>query len=557
MFFSVDKLKTFLLKEASKIKFDSPPKYIEKKIKVSNILLNGNTPATWNNLKEFEYSSDDISLHHLFGTSQIQHSTFLAIVGPSGSGKTTLIKQLLKKYSEKKHLFGAEYVFYIQFSDIGFNCESNFLEFLASNLPYRWLISTTVSAKVLKQAFKTGKVCIIIDNLMVENIKFPQATFDSDALKTISNGETHLINILSGKAFPGATVLVTFQPSQLLKLPIAIKPDYFVNILGITPNGKEELIKEISTDHSDAIMMYINTYPTLNKFCQLPANCFAFIHVTNAFISLKNNSIPLLCFPITQILVASLTLLVSDKGLTQSRCDLSFVVERSGKNFPRKTLNFDTFQSSNKHASQVFELFLQLVPPETFLSGFNVCFDDVSQDFFVALFLLYFDNDSKNFNEYLTNYLGSQLLNANQEFKNITKFLFGLCNDVTFDYIKELLPSCTLSCDKPKKLTDFVIDKFCSVKANQVNWFSTLLFVSSLAFELQCDCFREKLANTCIPDKIRVIDDCCVSDLAAFFYVIQARKTEMSLCGVSCFTGENKKFFSEAKKLLTKINYIQ
>ena len=557
----MDELKRFLLEEASKIKFDSPPEYIKSKRKIANtsILLNGNTPDTWNNFRELNYSSDNISLHHLFGASQIQHSTFLAIVGPRGSGKTTLIKQLLKKYTENKILFGAKYVFYIQFSDIELDYESNLLEFLASSLPYRWSINATVSKNVLDQASKTGKICIIIENLSVENIKFPQTNLNSDASKMILNGGTHLINILSGKVFPGTTttVLVTFQPSQFLKLPKAFKPESFVNILGITSNGKEELTKEISREYSDAIILYINTYPTLKKFCLLPANCFAFIHVTNVFFSVENKAIPLLYFPMTQILVASLTLLILDKGLTKSQCDLSFVVEWSWKTFTTKNLNFNTFQNSDKHSSQVFETFLKLVPHKTFLSRFNVCFDDVSQSFFVALFLLYFDGDSTNFNEYLKNYLRSQLLNTNQEFREINKFLFGLCNDKTFDYIEELLPSYISLRDKPKRLTDFIIDIFCSIKVNQVNWFSTLLFVSSLAFEMQNDCFREKLANTCIPDEICVSDDCCIGDLTAFFYVIQARKTNVNLCGISCFTGTNKKFFSEAKKFFTKINYVQ
>ena len=74
---------------------------------------------------------------------------------------------------------------------------------------------------------------------------------------------------------------------------------------------------------------------------------------------------------------------------------------------------------------------------------------------------------------------------------------------------------------------------------------------------MQNDCFREKLANTYFSDEIYVSDDCCVSDLAAFVYILQARKKELRLCGVSCFTGENKFFFSEAKKLLTNINYLQ
>ena len=94
------------------------------------------------------------------------------------------------------------------------------------------------------------------------------------------------------------------------------------------------------------------------------------------------------------------------------------------------------------------------------------------------------------------------------------------------------------------------------VKTDEVNLFSTLLFISSLAFEMQSDIFREKLANNYFPDEIYVSNDCNISDLAAFVYILQARKTDLKLCNVSCFTGENKNFFSKTKKLLTNINHI-
>ena len=545
------------MEEASKKKFDFPPRYIENKIKTCNILLNGNTPDTWNNCKVLEFSSQNITLNHLFAPIEIQNPTFLAIVGPSGSGKTTLIKQFLKEYSEKEILFGAKYVFYIQFADIDLNYKSNRLEFLASTLPCHWLLNATVSTNVLNQAFKAGKICIIIDNFIVENINFPKTTLDLDTSETVSNGETHLLNILSGKAFPEATVLVTFQPSQFLKLPIAFKPDSFTNISGITKNDQKELSKQISKEYSDEILFYINTYPTLNKFCLLPANCFATIHIIKVFLSLKSDAIPLLCFPMTQIFVASLSLVFLDKGLKHSHCNLSYIVEWCWKNFTKKNLNFDKFYIKEKHTREVFETFVQLAPPKSFLSLSNGCFNEVCLNFFVAVFLLYFDDDCANFNEYLKNNLRPQVLNANMEFREISKFLFGLCNDAIFDYIEELLPSSTLSYDKSKRLTEFLLDMFCKIKTEQLNLFSTLLFISSLAFEMHSDYFREKLANTYFPDEIYVSDDCCVSDLIALVYILQAREMDLRLCGVSCFTGENKNFFLEAKKLLININHIQ
>ena len=539
------------------------PQYIKKEIKIFDFELSrdinkvqnliktlaaarttGNTFSPWKCI-----TGDRISLSQIFNKNKPPNSTFVALVGASGSGKTTFAKQILEKYSKNKVFLGAEYLFYMQFSDIDLNYKSNLFQFLASTFPYQWLLNNKICANVLKQITESSKLCLIIDDFVTKNINFPNFVPPLSKSETICSGETHLVNILSGNALPGATIIVTFRPNQVLGLPNPLKPYLMVHILSLKEKNRKEISKCISFEQSTAILRYIQTYPQLNKFCVVPGNCFAVMHIIDAFCLSRNNCDPIVCFPLTQIFVASLALLFLDKGLKQSQCNLSCVVKHAWGFFSKENLNLHKEHCNGEHACQLFEMFLQLIHSKWFFSVYVVRFYTICQNFFIAVGLLYFNQEnSKNLNDYLKNCLKRQILDPTQDSKEISKFLFGLCNNVTFIYMEQLLPSYNLLSNLPNILRNSVIDVFSDEKKDQLKKFSTLIFISSLAFEMQDDLFRKKLANTCFPDEIHVNDDCSPFEIVAFFYVLEGRATYCRVCDTLYFTGENKNCFLKIKQ---------
>ena len=552
---TVNDLKTFLVKEASRKKLITPPQYIEKEINICDLQLSDSFPDP-RDTNQVQNQISNISLNHLFKKHQPSNSTFVALVGAGGSGKTTFSKQILDEYSKTNTFFGIEYLFYMRFSDIDLNCKSNLLQFLASTFPYQWLLNNTTCANVLKKIIEKSKLCIIIDGFNTKNINFPNPVLPLPKPEAIFSGATHLVNILSGNALPGATVIATFRPNQLLGLPTALKPHLVVNILGLKQKNQEEISKNLLISSTEVIVMYIDAYPQLKNFCSVPENCLAVMHIINEFCLSEEVFNPLTCFPLAQIFVSSFALLFLDKSLKYSQCNLFCAVERAWGYFSDKSLNFHEENINKIHVCEIIEIFFQLLPPKCCFSGYEVCFYSICQNFFIAVGLLYFDKkDCKTLNKYVEKWLKSQILDATQDFREITRFLFGLCNIVVFDYIKQLLPSFPLLGNQSKILTDCVIAVFSNEKNDQLKDFSTLLFVSSLAFEMQNNSFTKKLANTCFPDKIYVSDNCSFREIVAFLYVLQARTTNLIVYGTSCFTEEIKKFVTNVEQVLINVSF--
>ena len=329
---TVDDLKIFLVKEASRKMPIATPQYIKKEIKIfdfelfrdiNKIQIPNNTLAaaciTGNTFLPWKCTTHDrISQSQIFNENKPSNLTFVALIGASGSGKTTFARQILEKYSKNKVFRGAEYLFYMKFSDIDLNYKSNLFQFLASTLPYQWLLNNKICANVLKQITESSKLCLIIDDFVTKNINFSHFVPPLSKSETICSGENHLVNILSGNALPGATIIITFRPNQVLGLLNPLKPYLIIHILSLNEKNQHEISKCISFEKSTAILKYIQTYPQLNKFCAVPGNCFAVMHIINAFCLSKNNCDPIIYFPLTQIFVASLALLFLDKGLKQS-----------------------------------------------------------------------------------------------------------------------------------------------------------------------------------------------------------------------------------------------
>ena len=217
----------------------------------------------------------------------------------------------------------------MQFSDIDLNYKSNLFQFLASTLPYQWLLNNKICSNVLKQITESSKLCLIIDDFVTKNINFPHFVPPLSESETICYGENHLVNILFGNALPRATIIVTFRSNQVLELPNALKPYLMVHILSLKEKNQQEISKCISFEKSKAILRYIQAYPQLNKFYVVPENCFAVMHIIHAFCLSKNSCDPIIYFSLKQIFVASLALLFLDKGLKQSQCNLSCVVKRA------------------------------------------------------------------------------------------------------------------------------------------------------------------------------------------------------------------------------------
>ena len=545
-FFAVKNLKTYLLEEALKLSSGSHPKYIDAK------------SDNWKILTEETFESKLKSLNYLdsFKKTFEKKLKFTAIVGGSGSGKTSLLKLVLHHYASEKELLGAEYVFFIKFTHTNLNKECNLLQLLAPALPHDWIIDKSVVKKILEEIDQKGKTIIIIDHFITRNINFYRTPSTFGSSNFITTGETHIKNLLLGHALAAAKVFVFFRPWEMIELPPNFNCFQLKHIFSINKLSHKQMSQNITKENSSLLEKYIEAYPELSDFCDTPSNCFAVMHILNSFLnSEKLVSDSLVSFPLTRIFVPSLVLLISENGLRTNKCDLFCAITIAWQKFSKTDFCFEKELNNISHTCNMVDLFLQIDQ-----KSFNISFCNIYQDFFVAVYLLYFDRYCINFIKYLDDHLKVELSNAKTEPNSIIKFMFGLCNNFVFNYLKQLLSSYNYIDDKSKKLTEFVISILETIKENDFKSFSTVLFVSTLAFEMQCDSFTKKLANDFFPSHVYAKKDCCVRDIAAFMYVLQARETKLCVHNTSSFSRECLDMFLNGLVILpvsARIIYIE
>ena len=533
--FLVKSLKIYLLEEASKLSSGSCPEYIDMKFNDWKIL-------TEETFEQKVKSVDNWDSSKIF----LKKLQFYAIVGGSGSGKTTLSKIFLNDYASKKQLLECEYVFYIKFTDINFNKEYNLLQLLAPTLPHDWILDNCVARNILNEIAQNGKTLIIIDHFVTGNINFYHGPTTFETSNLITTGETHIKNLLLGNALPSAKVFVFFRPWQMIELPPNFKYFQLKHIFDLNKFSRKQISQNIFTVNSSLIEKYIEAYPELTNFCNTPSNCFAVMHILDSFLnSNKSASDPLLSFPLTRVFVPSLVLLIWENGLRTNKCDLFCAIKLAWQKFSKTNFCFEKELSNISHTCNMVDLFLQIHQ-----NTFNVSFCNICQDFFVAVYLLYFDRSCINFNQYLDDYLKVQLSDAKTQPNSVIKFMFGLCSNIAIDYYKQLLPFSIDIEDKSKKLTELVFCTLQTVKKNHFELFSNLLFVSNLAFEMQCDSFTKQLANNFFPSHVYAEKDCCARDIAGFMYVLQARETELCVHKTSSFVRECFDTFWKGLKVL-------
>lgn len=498
------------------------------------------------------HPSANVSIESILSQKQDDKTKLILLTGSCGSGEASVTSCLLQKYLNENALFGAQCVFYIRFANIDLNFKSTLLEFLIPTFTSPWIINSDISGRVLKHINLNEKICVILDNLTFANLWLSEKHFEMfnyNRKKEEASGKAHLKNLLYGNALPGATVFVTIKPSQMLLIPADIKPDMIINILGLDQKALKKATKKVYGESSHAICRYMESYPELYQFCVTLSNYFAVTHMINKIILSKKIDEPFYCFPLTQVFLPSLALVLLNQKNVQGQCNILFAVKCVWQCFTQKTRVINKIPDKETHFCPMIDVFLQLRLPQDFHNKFDVCFYEICQDCFTAMFLLFVNQENdKDFKDYLDCQLKPQLTNGSMQNREVTKLLFGLCNKFVFDYIKLLIPSCTFPSVRSTKLSDYAMNILTTEETSLCKSTATLLFASSLAFEKQCHDFSVKLAE-CFPKIISVTDECSKSEIVAFIYVLKKRETELQINKISSLNEPRRDLFVNAKNL--------
>ena len=127
----------------------------------------------------------------------------------------------------------------------------------------------------------------------------------------------------------------------------------------------------------------------------------------------------------------------------------------------------------------------------------------------------------------------------------VTKFLFGLCNAITLNYVQSLIPSeefnLTYKGESKQMLKTLALKQLKSAAS-----FSEILPICSWIYEMRDDEFA-KLAAALLDEVINIHGDIFPSDILGLHYVLRCRKDPLRLkIFLPKFIGESRKqFFKE------------
>ena len=144
--------------------FSKPP--LMSKVEVEQLFVKAKEFAKYESIKK-DFNNLKAKEHFIQVCSNL-----VGIFGQAGCGKSTLAKTILSRVVGVEHLYGVDSIFYFQFRDINYNCETNLLTFLSPTLTTNWMTDKERRDAVLKQIQDSNKVLIIMDGLDESRIDF-------------------------------------------------------------------------------------------------------------------------------------------------------------------------------------------------------------------------------------------------------------------------------------------------------------------------------------------------------------------------------------------------
>ena len=493
--------------------------------------------------------------------NDFEYGNVVGLIGQAGIGKTTLSKSIYAKVANKG-LFGAEYVFYMQFRYIDYQKKTDLLSFLTMNLPVplEWIDDKKRRTTVLTELAKSKQIVMIFDGLD-EAILDPSVPYagPSSLFDTV-NPEIFIKQLLQGSLFPWAKSIFTSRPRQLLELHKQLRPHFIVNITGLDTEAQSLICKDICGRNAEKIFDYLIHHPQISCYCFVPASCILIMHSMDYFHlinSERQSSLPFL-YSMTGVLAIAIGLFMKSSHARRVNVSLKKLSKLAWKGFKVRKFYFTKKDLDEVGLSkEMLSFFFSTTVAKStnhgvisYLCGdpekFSYFVHLIVQEFFAALKLILFTS-SLNFQKLFLGFFLDSLLETepiydlrDSSWEVVAKFLFGLCNSFNIKILKEMFSSIATDCfglfpsialdlkRKSQTLQKFALNVFPDNYRTTRDMFANVLRICSWAYELHDDGFATAIADK-LSSNLVVIGRFLPNDVAPLHYVLQHRRYPLFL----------------------------
>ena len=472
---------------------------------------------------------------------EMVHGNIVCVTAQAGMGKTTLSKLLVQKIISK-NLYDVDCIFYLRFRDIDYKNNMNLLQFLTDNSTFASTITGENLTEVLRLLDNNDRVALILDGF--DEAALEQIPLGKCNILSTTKAEIFIINIISGNILPRAKKLITSRPGQFYNLPHQIRPSFIVKILGLNRCSQRRICEDIcenKSKYSETVFKFACGRPYLQSYCYVPVNCVLIMY--SIFRSLLSGGLKSLdkLDSITTLLVVGIHMFIEHKHLRGSvECfQVKELSEMAYTAFKAKRLQFKKIDMEragiNKENASAFFNYTMAKHRLKLLDGsFEHAFyftHLMLQEYFTALRLRLYSSVEEV--EAIVDDL------VTDRYEMVTKFLFGLCNPITVEYLSELVPLegvlrnsnlkvvCIMKniAKQSLDLTCNPIDSFLTLKSRHDRLGRTFDWLH----ELQDDSFTSEAV-----DELRSVfrffpNEFSFVELPAFIYALKARSMPLRL----------------------------
>ena len=484
----------------------------------------------------------------------------VGIIGQPGMGKTTFTETLLKDYAKDHKLYDSKLVFYLKFRNIDYNRESNILQFLLQRFD-----KDKVYDALLDRLESSSETLIIMDGLDEAKIDWSKQDFSEINIRNKNTAEVFIKNILNGTALSKAKKLITSRPRQLNSLSDDFRPKFCVNITGFDQKAQKQICEDVCGDKSDDVFSYVQDRPDLSAYCHVPFNCMLVMtSVYRLKTDTSQSSDGFLPCTLTDIFTAVLYHFLKSRHYRkhhQGKSMCEKIANFAWDGFKEHKICFDEsdIEKADLKEHDLKNMFIAIAKKRHLklacvTKKFTYFSHLMMQEFFVALKLLFFMPIEELENLFSSDH---QSPLGDARFETVVKFMFGLCNESTFEYLKEAFSDVSF----PKKKAEFLkkaLEK--EVRSNYSALKDKVLQILGWIYEIQDKTFTSKIAQK-FSDKIKLQCRMLPSDFEPLHYFFQAKETPTlieSVTACSHFYGDCWKRFLGSRnweKTSIEVNY--
>ena len=456
-------------------------------------------------------------------------SNIVGILGQAGCGKSTLAKTILNRVVNHERLYVMDTVFYFQFRYVNYDDKTSFLKFVSPSLPAEWIRNEQRRNRVLTQLHNSEHVIIIMDGFDEANIDFTR-NHQKVSIHDETTARNFIINILDGTILPNAKKLIFSRPRQMLESPDKYRPLFLVNILGLDEKSQMRICHDICGENKDQVYNYIKNHPDILSFSYIPINCILSCFAVNEVMSRNSRNIPQSITGILTYVLGSFVNSENHRGEFEPRN----IAELAWQGFKNEKITFQKNDLVNSKLSDndVDNLFV-FVANERKLKMFGGNPQVLSyfshlilQEYFVAVGLLFYTPFDSFRDLFFSESNNSKHDLSSSRFEMVVKFMYGLCNETTFQNFQEYIPSCLFPCDKLELMQKLPIDTtYKTVDDNVLRYFNW-------AHELQNNNFTNQLVSR-LSDEVHLFCKMLPSDFEALYYVFNNRRKLITLKSLS------------------------